>query len=126
MIESRHTRARAAMAIVAASMLCGAGAWADMPIADIDKRFEIATKDFGGGTVMMTSRADGAGGPTYTTHQFDCENKTYATQSEGSEAPDVFPDPVSAQATNAFGEDDDIAPLAQHACTKHGHPIMEW
>lgn len=111
------------------SMIAGlaGAAWAqDTEIADIDKHFEIATKDFGDGTVQMSSRQDTADGPLYAVHQFDCVNKTFVTPFEGAVAPDVFPVTTTEQQVAAFDEGDEIAPLAQHACTKHGHPLLEW
>ncbi|WP_428928624.1 hypothetical protein [Marinibacterium sp. SX1] len=116
---------------MAAMLVTGAGALQaqglkDVQIADIDQRFEVATKDFGDGTVMMTSASPVGDAWSYQTHQFDCVDKTYAALPATSELPTEFPDPISPQQTNAFGEEDEVAPLAQHACTKHGQPLLEW
>lgn len=118
-----------ALAVIGAGLVIAGAASAqsdDPEIADINKHYEIATKDFGDGTVMMTSRHDTENGPVFTTHQFNCDDNSYSTVFEGDAAPSAFPDPVSAQQTNEFGEGDDVVPLAQHACTKYGRPLAEW
>jgi len=106
---------------------CATGAaTAETVIASVDQRYEVATKDFGGGVVQMNSRQDSAEGSVYSVHQFDCMNMTYATLYTGDEMPATVPQAYGEADIASFDRDHDVAPLAQHACTKHGHPLTEW
>ncbi|MGR3803565.1 hypothetical protein [Marinibacterium profundimaris] len=113
-------------AILTSLMLAGPALAQDTEIADIDKHFDVASEYFGDGKVQLSSRQDTDAGPQYAVHQFDCVNKTFTTPFEGTVAPDAFPVPVTEQQEATFEQGDPVAPLAQHACAKHGHPLLEW
>lgn len=108
----------------------GAGlALAESPIdtqQDIDRHFQIASKDFGDGKVQLHSRQDSDTGSTHSVHNFDCVNKTYAPVYSGAGSPDGFPLDGLDFSMNPIDEISPVAPLAQHACRKHGYPLLEW
>ncbi|MDU9002668.1 hypothetical protein [Sedimentitalea todarodis] len=104
-------------------------ALAESPITtphEIDEHYEVASKDFGDGTVQLHSKKVSAGATTHSIHSFDCTNKTYAPVYAGDASPDEFP--VNSLGFNLSPIDvtTDVAPLAQHACKKHGYPLLEW
>jgi hypothetical protein len=97
----------------------------DNPIDTVNRHMEIATADFGNGVVQMHSRRDSASEIQHTVYTFDCTNRTYANVFADGLAPPAFPVNSSTVMTNTIEEDGPIAPLAQHACSKHGLKL-EW
>jgi hypothetical protein len=126
----RVSRSGLCTALVAGHVLCAAGqATAESPIdtkQDIDKHFEIASKDFGDGKVQLHSRWEGEADTAHAVHNFDCVTKTYAAVYAGDTGPDEFPLDNFDFNLNPIDETSPVAPLAQHACKKHGYPLLEW
>ncbi|WP_424986058.1 hypothetical protein [Microbulbifer sp. S227A] len=123
-------RNRRAAAIAALCPLLWAGtALAESAITtphQVDTDYEIASKDFGDGFVQMHSRRQGEGGNAHAVHGFDCANKTYAALYAGDVPPEAFPLEGLDFNLNPIEETSEVAPLAQHACRKHGYPLLEW
>lgn len=97
--------------------------------SEIDKHFEEASKDFGNGVVQLHSRQDGADGTQHAVHQFDCVNGTYDSLYAGDAPPTDFPldsTGVMGAGPGLLYDDPTMASLAQHTCTKYGHPLAEW
>ncbi|MEY8838809.1 hypothetical protein AB9K41_07230 [Cribrihabitans sp. XS_ASV171] len=93
----------------------------------VNRHFEIATHDFGGGRVQMHSRSEGPDGVEHTIREFDCGQGSYNETYSGASAPTVFPvDADSRPSELPFPLDDNIGPLAQHACGKYGQPVAQW
>ncbi|MBK0328730.1 hypothetical protein I5535_15670 [Rhodobacteraceae bacterium F11138] len=92
----------------------------------IDAHFEVASKDFGGGKVQLHSRKEGDTGTTHSVHNFDCSNRTYVPVFADGVSPDAFPMDNLDFNLNPIEETSPVAPLAQHACKKHGYPLLEW
>ncbi len=92
----------------------------------VNKYFEHASKDFGGGAVQLHARKDGADGSTHSIYHFDCVNKKYDVLFSGPAMPGEFPFDSADPAATSFDQNADVAPLAQHTCTKHGYPLLEW
>lgn len=102
---------------------------AESPITtphEIDKDYDVASKDFGDGFVQLHSRKVSADGTTHSVHSIDCTNKTFAPVYAGDTAPDDFPLESVGFNLNPIDEISEVAPLAQHACKKHGYPVLEW
>ena len=96
---------------------------------EVNQHFEEASKYFGDGVVQLHSRQEGADGTQHTVHQFDCVNGTYGALYAGDMAPGNFPLETSGAmgaGAGLFYEDPTMASLAQHTCTKYGHPLAEW
>ncbi len=119
-----------ALAVFALSLVAGAAPASDNSIAhmqdETNKHFDEASKDFGGGAVQMHARKEGADGTTHVIYQFDCTQQNYDVLFSGLAGPDSFPLDAWAPAGTPIDQNDDIAPLAQHACTKHGYPLLKW
>ncbi|MDK3072393.1 hypothetical protein QO034_04645 [Sedimentitalea sp. JM2-8] len=118
------------MILAAGCLFSVAGAAvADSPITttgQVDSHFEVASKDFGGGKVQLHSRKESETGTTHAVHNIDCVNKTYTPVYEDDNAPDAFPFDNLDFNLNPIDETSPVAPLAQHACKKHGYPLLEW
>ncbi len=88
--------------------------------------YALASKDFGNGVVQLHARQDGSDGATHRIYHFDCSNKKYDILFSGASDPDGFPMDASESAATPIEPDDGVTPLAQHACTQHGYPLMKW
>lgn len=110
-------------------LLLASAAFAESPIEtrhEIDRDFEIASKNFGDGVVQLHSRKESADGNAHSVHSFDCTSKTYAAVYSGVAPPETFPLAALNFNLNPIDETSEVAPLAQHACRKHGYPLLEW
>ncbi len=92
----------------------------------MNQHFEVATKLYGDDRVQLHSRREGDDGVLHSVHNFDCVNKTYNSVFEDAIQPRSFPIDGNGGVMNPIQEDSAVAPLAQHACMKHGHPLLEW
>lgn len=124
---TRSTLAAVTLAVVAGS------AFADLyqkPIKNeqdsVNAHYEIASKDFGNGQVQMHSMAEGPDGKSHTVYSFNCTDKKYDLLFDGPESPDgLFTGPME-EPKRDLDQIDNVAPLAQHACTSHGYPLLKW
>ena len=110
-------------------LLVASAALAESPITtrhEIDKDYDIASKDFGDGFVQLHSRKVSADGTTHSVHSINCADKTYAPVYEGEAPPDAFPMNSLGFNLTPIDVTTNVAPLAQHACKKHGYPLLEW
>ncbi|MFA3917588.1 hypothetical protein [Ruegeria hyattellae] len=96
------------------------------PLDTVNKHFEAASKDFGGGLTQLHARKEGADGTEHLIYHFDCSNNRYDLLSSDAAEPDTLPEVSDAPLADPFGPDDPVAPLAQHTCTKYGYPLLEW
>ncbi|WP_372571395.1 hypothetical protein [Ruegeria jejuensis] len=96
------------------------------PLDTVNKHFEVASKDFGGGVTQLHARKEGAGGTEHLIYHFDCSNKKYDLFYNSAETPDSRPDMVDAPFVEPLEPEDIVGPLAQHTCTKYGYPLLEW
>ena len=92
----------------------------------VNQHYAIASKDFGNGHVQMHSRSAGADGDRHTIYSFDCHEKRHTVLFAGPRPPDKFTFEEPGNPELYFEEQDGVAPLAQHACTTHGYPLLEW
>ncbi len=111
-------------------LLTGTAGSADDRIAhirdEVDTHFEQASENFGDGVVQMHSRSKSAEGNTHVIYQFDCTQKHYGVLYSGLGAPDDFPMQAWDGEPAPIEPDGDVAPLAEHACVKHGYPLLKW
>ncbi|MEO9782521.1 MAG: hypothetical protein ABJH07_12160 [Sedimentitalea sp.] len=110
-------------------LLLASAAVAESPITtrhEIDKDYDVASKDFGDGFVQLHSRKENADGVSHSVHSIDCANKAYAPVYSGEAPPDEFPLNSLGFTLSPIDVTSDVAPLAQHACKKHGYPLLEW
>ncbi|MCL6283965.1 hypothetical protein M3P21_10525 [Ruegeria sp. 2012CJ41-6] len=96
------------------------------PLDTVNKHFEVASKDFGGGVTQLHARKDGADGSEHSIYHFDCPNLKYALISSSAGRPDNLPDVADEPFVEPLEPDDIVAPLAQHTCAKYGYPLLEW
>ncbi|MEX0347851.1 MAG: hypothetical protein AB3N15_00365 [Paracoccaceae bacterium] len=96
------------------------------PLDTVNKHFEVASKDFGGGVTQLHARKEGADGSEHMIYHFDCSNQKYNLFYSGGETPDSLPDMADAPFVEPLEPEDIVGPLAQHTCTKHGYPLLEW
>ncbi|MEM7317782.1 MAG: hypothetical protein AAF408_02035 [Pseudomonadota bacterium] len=92
----------------------------------INKHFEAASKDFGGGFVQLHARKEGSGETEHQIYHFDCANKKYELLFSNPNEPESMPALEKDTLLNPIDPFHAVAPLAQHTCTKHGYPLLEW
>lgn len=129
MIFAAITKPDAIKAISVCHLLLANAAFAESPIEtrhEIDREFEIASKNFGDGVVQLHSRKESADGIAHSVHSFDCSSKTYAAMYSGDAPPEAFPLATLNFNLEPIDQTSEVAPLAQHACRKHGYPLLEW
>lgn len=120
-----------ALAALAACLFAGgadAQSVSEREIEGLDKRYAIASKDFGNGKVQLHTRGDSADGSTHTVHTFSCIENTFDLVFEGDEAPEAFPVEGEGSGAQNLEKNSSTASLAAHACKEHGYPVlmMEW
>ncbi|MEY8830631.1 hypothetical protein AB9K34_19850 [Sedimentitalea sp. XS_ASV28] len=129
MTRTSTTTRRVGMILAGCQLLLASAVSAESPITtpqQVDRDYEIASKDFGDGFVQLHSRKDGADGSAHAVHSFDCANKSYASVYSGETPPEAFPLDSLGFNLNQIEENSEVAALAQHACRKHGYPLLEW
>lgn len=130
MMLDRFSRTKTLFPIATGCFLLVSGfAFAESPITnahDVDAHFEIASKDFGDGVVQLHSRKGDSDNATHSVHSIDCTNKAYASVFTGNSDPELFPLDSLGFNLEPIGENSTVASLAQHACKKHGYPLLEW
>jgi hypothetical protein len=120
-----------ALAALAACLFAGgvdAQSVGEREIAGVDKRYAIASKDFGDGKVQLHTRGEGADGGSHKVHTFSCVEQTYEVVFEGDQAPEAFPVEGEGSGARNLEKNSSTASLAAHACKEHGYPVlmMEW
>lgn len=118
------------MTALAHMLLAGSALAADDIIQNtkdnLNTYYDTASKYFGDGEVQINTRKEGSDGTSFTIYHFDCTNNNYDVLSTGDTAEMEFPMEIQGAASTPFDRNADVAPMAQHACTKHGRPLLEW
>ncbi|MEP0964340.1 MAG: hypothetical protein ABJQ70_02100 [Roseobacter sp.] len=105
--------------------LTGAETPFDTPDRETDTYYAIASKRFGEGQVQLDACQKGETSSALTIDSFDCIDQTYAARFESDHTPEIFLlDPHYAE-KQPLKKETVVAPLAQHACEQHGHPLLE-
>ena len=118
---------------LAASALCAVAIGAsagdtriENPLDEVNEHFAVASEHFGDGQVQLHSRLEGTDGTQHEVHTFDCKQQTYRSDYQAAVAPDATPIAGMGRSMVPITQDSYAAPLAQHACAEHGHPLLEW
>ena len=110
--------------LVSATVACASSAQAqgvtEREIEGIDKRFAIASEQFGESEVQLHTRADTDTGSVHEIYTFDCEQKTYRKDYADKSVPESFPIAGAQGESFTLVQEMEENAIAAHVCKEHG------
>lgn len=112
--------------IATAATFAAAESEIENPIDTINKHYAIASEHYGDGKVKIHSRSDGEAGSQHSVLTVNCKEQTFNRDYLGAEPPNTFGEGEFAEPSKPLSREYMEAPIAEHACAEHGHPLLEW
>lgn len=98
----------------------------DVPDEPEYKYFDVISHDFGDGIVQIHTRKEGPSGTSHAVQHIDCIQQRSDDIYAGAIPPDGFPMGSPELPAGNIENNPDLVSVAQHACKKHGYPLLQW